>query len=45
MAKKLNDICKDLNISINVHIKIDTGMSRIGFEVNEESIEQIVRYI
>ena len=42
MAKKLNSICKGLNKSINVHIKIDTGMSRIGFEVSEESIEQIV---
>ena len=42
MAKNLNSICKGLNKSINVHIKIDTGMSRIGFEVSEESIEQIV---
>lgn len=43
VAKKLNNICENLNTHINIHIKIDTGMSRIGFEVREESIEEIVK--
>lgn len=43
VAKKLNNICENLNTHINIHIKIDTGMSRIGFEVKEESIESIVK--
>ena len=41
VAKKLNNICENLNTNINVHIKIDTGMSRIGFEVSKESIDEI----
>ena len=43
MAKKLNNICERLNTYINIHIKIDTGMSRIGFKVIEESIDEIDR--
>ena len=42
MAKKLNDISEIIGINANIHIKVDTGMSRIGFEVNEKSIDQIV---
>ena len=42
MAKKLNDISEKTGITANIHIKIDTGMSRIGFEASEESIDQIV---
>ena len=41
MAKKLNDISKKIGIKAYIHIKIDTGMSRIGFKVNDESIEKI----
>ena len=41
VAKKLNNICENLNTNINIHIKIDTGMSRIGFEVSKESIDEI----
>jgi len=43
MAKKLNTVCENLNICANIHIKIDTGMSRIGFEVSEGTIEEIVK--
>lgn len=42
MAKKLNEISENIGVTSNIHIKIDTGMSRIGFEVSEESISQIV---
>lgn len=38
MADRLNEISKSKNKITNIHLKIDTGMSRIGFEVNEESI-------
>lgn len=41
MAEKLNDISKKIGIKAYIHIKIDTGMSRIGFKVNDESIEII----
>ena len=41
VAKKLNNICENLNTNINIHIKIDTGMGRIGFEVSKESIDEI----
>lgn len=30
-AKALSEKCRENNISLDVHIKIDTGMSRIGF--------------
>ena len=42
-AKKLNDISEKIGVNAKIHIKIDTGMSRIGFEVNEESIDQIIK--
>lgn len=42
-AKKLNDISEKIGLNANIHIKIDTGMSRIGFDVSEESIDQIVK--
>ena len=41
VAKKLNNICENLNTNINIHIKIDTGMGRIGFDVSKESIDEI----
>lgn len=43
-AKAFSDIAVSNNTFCKIHIKIDTGMSRIGFQVNEESadlIEQI----
>ena len=43
MAEKLNAICERRKTKACIHIKIDTGMSRIGFEVNEQSIEQIAK--
>ena len=42
MAKKINDISKQLNLTSNIHIKIDTGMSRIGFEANMNSVNDIL---
>lgn len=39
-AKKVDEIGKQLNKMAKIHIKIDTGMSRLGF-LAEESIEPI----
>lgn len=46
-AEKLADECKNKNLKIKVHVKIDTGMSRIGFfsqtaEGIEESAKEIL---
>lgn len=38
-----NEIAKKHNKKAKIHIKIDTGMSRIGFQVNDESITEIIR--
>ena len=36
-AKKLSEIAVSKNKICHIHIKIDTGMSRIGFQVNQET--------
>ncbi|MGN1317549.1 MAG: alanine racemase [Lachnospirales bacterium] len=41
MAKELSDMAKNLGREAFAHIKIDTGMSRIGFLPNEESLDII----
>ena len=41
MAKKYSEVGARLNKDVNCHIKIDTGMSRIGFQVNEDSVKEI----
>lgn len=41
MAKSLSDIAVKNNTVVNVHIKLDTGMSRIGFADTDESVEII----
>lgn len=40
-ANKLNEKAKTLNKIINIHIAIDSGMGRIGFRNNENSILEI----
>ncbi len=42
MAEKISELAQQINESVNIHIKIDTGMSRIGFQPNEESVKNIV---
>lgn len=41
-AKKLSSIAVSKNKNCHIHIKIDTGMSRIGFQVNEDTANTIL---
>ena len=41
MARKINDLASSIKQKVFVHIKSDTGMTRIGFQVNESTIEEI----
>lgn len=41
IAEQYNEIAKQLNKKAKVHIKLDTGMSRIGYLCREESLEDI----
>lgn len=43
MAKQLSDIAVEQNKICYIHIKIDTGMSRIGYKVCQESADEIAR--
>ena len=41
MAKAISQMAVELDKKAYVHIKVDTGMSRIGFAVNDASIDDI----
>ena len=43
MAEKLSRAAVKQNKTAVVHIKIDTGMGRIGYRVNEESADEILK--
>ena len=40
-AQKLNDLAKAAGVRQPVHIKIDTGMSRIGFPADSRAVEAV----
>lgn len=42
-AYELNEVAKKAGKTVRIHIKLDTGMSRIGFSATEQSIEEIVK--
>lgn len=44
-AIKLSEKAVEMKKDAKIHIKIDTGMSRIGFQADEESIECISRIV
>lgn len=41
-AKALSNVAKKLNKRATIHIKIDSGMGRIGFEAGHKSVEEIL---
>ena len=41
MAKTLSDEAGKLGKTINIHIKVDTGMGRIGFLSSPQSVEEV----
>ena len=43
MAKAFSEVADRMGQSIPVHIKVDTGMSRIGYQVCQESAEEIAQ--
>lgn len=42
-AKKLSEIAVAANQTCHIHIKVDTGMSRIGFQVTEENANLVAQ--
>ncbi|GAA3642700.1 alanine racemase [Asaccharospora irregularis] len=42
IAREINDVARKLNTMAFIHIKIDTGMRRIGFDSTEESVKDIL---
>jgi alanine racemase len=44
-AKELSSIAQTLDKSVRVHIKINTGMNRLGFNTSEDDYEQIMKII
>ncbi len=42
-AKLLSDTAAARDKTINIHIKLDTGMSRIGFQISEKNADEIAR--
>lgn len=45
MAKRLSDRAVALGKKVKFHIGLDTGMSRVGFQDNDESVEQIKKIV
>lgn len=41
MARQLDSIASMLGMKAKIHIKVDTGMGRLGFPPTKESVEQI----
>lgn len=42
-AEALNAVAAEQHKTAKVHIAIDTGMSRIGFQVNEDSVDEVLK--
>ena len=44
-AEKINEVAKKLNKKAKVHIKLDTGMSRLGYVVLDDRLDEITNEI
>lgn len=42
-GKVLSEVAENMGKIVKVHIKIDTGLNRLGFQPTEESIEEILK--
>ena len=42
-AKHLSDVAKSIGKNVKIHIKIDTGMSRIGLSAETEAVAEIIK--
>lgn len=43
MAVSISQMAERENMTAYMHIKLDTGMARLGFDINEESVDTITR--
>ena len=43
MAQAVSDLAVKMNKDVRIHIKLDTGMSRLGFLIHEESVKTIAK--
>lgn len=43
IAEKIAEVASSLGIKAKIHVKIDSGMNRIGFKPNEQSIDEIAK--
>lgn len=44
-ALRLSEAAQNLNKNINIHLKIDTGMGRLGFMPNNDTVNEIKRIV
>lgn len=42
-AKYMSDAATDLNMKAKIHIKLDTGMGRLGFSCDDAGMKEIIR--
>ena len=43
IAKQLNDAAERMGTTARIHLKVDTGMGRIGFVPSSESVDEVYR--
>lgn len=44
-AKGIEDFAKKQGQSVRIHLKIDTGLSRLGFQVTEEAADELAQIV
>ena len=43
MAKEVSELAEAMGSNVYVHIKLDTGMARLGFQITKENADEIAR--